>query len=392
MDADRSLTRQSRAVAAVCLLADGGLFLTLGPMAHWQAWLVLGLLVAANAGLAAHARFAGVVALGHAALVVVASLLLGECDGMTVPNNSGILIAGFQAGAWLRAPQAALVLAALVGSFVAEVLLLDRYDGNWLVAVFAGVLPTSVLPWLVGRYTTARRARIAELAAEVELRRRDERVAVQRAVAEERSAVARDLHDTISHHVSAISMHAGAARLAIGAGPVPRSLAEVEAASRAAMADLRRMLDLLHGQDSGRGQPGLADLDELLDGVRAAGTPVRLTVRGRPADVPGSLDVALYRIAQEALTNALRHGGGQVEVEVAHRPDGLTLAVANDLRATPSRTATRLGLKGIRERVAIFGGEVSHGQDGGRWRTVVSVPLEAAANPADAVPVPSESP
>ena len=369
--------RSSFAVAAVCLVSDAGLFLTRGPDLVWQVWLVLGCLLVADCALAAPARFAGVVVLGHAALELGSSVLLCPFDGLTVPNNAGLLVAGFQAGAWLRTPRAALVLAAVIASIVAVDVLADRYPGDWSVVLFAGVLPNAVLPWLVGRYTSARRARLAERAAAAELRRRDELAAVQRAVVEERSAIARDLHDTISHHVSAISMHAGAARLASADGPARRSLSEVEAASRAAMADLRRMLDLLHGQGpSARNQPGLADLDELLDGVRAAGVPVRLAVRGTPVDVPGSLDVALYRIAQEALTNALRHGGGEVQVDLAYDRAGVTLAVANDVAAAPGRTATRLGLKGIRERVALFGGDVTYGQEGGRWRTVVSVPLE----------------
>ncbi|MGW5053992.1 sensor histidine kinase [Actinokineospora sp. NPDC004072] len=378
MDVKRSLTRQSLVVAGVCTVTDACLFCVVGPPPGWPLGLLLGWLLLADAALAAPARFAGVVALAHGALLVVACLLLADFDGLRVPNNSGLLVAGFQAGAWLRRLPAALVLAAIIGAFVASVLLAGRYGGDWAVVVFAGIVPNTVLPWLVGRHTTARRAYLADLEAEAELRRRDERVAVQRAVAEERSAIARDLHDTISHHVSAISMHAGAARLGVAEdGPLRRSLAEVESASRSAMADLRRMLDLLHGNDPGaRNQPGLATVDELVDGVRAAGMPVRLTVRGAPVAVPGSVDVALYRIVQEALTNALRHGGGPVEVEVAYRADGVGLAVVNDLGPGAERTASRLGLKGIRERVAVFGGEVSYGPDRGRWRTAVSIPLE----------------
>ncbi|MGX7828547.1 sensor histidine kinase [Actinokineospora sp. 24-640] len=379
-DIKRSLTRQSLVVACVSVATDVGLFLVLGvPLScGWQVWLVLGGLIAADAALALPARHSGLVVLGHAVLVIGAVLLLAGWDGMKVPNNSGMLIAGFQAGAWLRTPRALLALGTMTGAMLTSDLLAGRYDGDWRVLVFAGIIPNTLLPWLVGRYTTARRAYLADLEAEAELRRRDERVAIQRAVAEERGALARDLHDVISHHVSAISMHAGAARLAgVAEGPARRSLAEVESASRSAMADLRRMLDLLHGQDSGARQPGLGSVDDLLDGVRAAGVPVRMAVRGTPVAVPGSLDVALYRIVQEALTNALRHGDGDVEVEVAYRDDGLTMAVANGTGPGSTRKAgPHLGLKGIRERVAMFGGEVSYGVDGGRWRTVVSFSLE----------------
>jgi signal transduction histidine kinase len=200
----------------------------------------------------------------------------------------------------------------------------------------------------------------------------------------------------ISHHVSAIGVHAGAARLGLNGDSgdpddpdgsddaVRTSLSAVESASRSAMVDLRRLLDLLHGQETGAGQrqPGLGNLDELLDGVRSAGLPARLTTNGKPRELPGSLDVALYRIAQEALTNALRHGdGGTVEVELGYRQTEVSLAVTNATgpagRQQESEWSPR-GLAGLRKRVSLFGGHLAYGPQPGcdLWRVSVSFPLE----------------
>jgi signal transduction histidine kinase len=122
--------------------------------------------------------------------------------------------------------------------------------------------------------------------------------------------IARDLHDVISHHVSAIGMHAGAARMRLGtAGPsdgVVDSLSAVEAASRSARVDLRAMLDLLRGAADTTNQPGLDNVEELLANVRRSGLATRLHVRGVPRPLPGSPDIALYRIAVASRANPAR--------------------------------------------------------------------------------------
>jgi signal transduction histidine kinase len=380
-DVSGSLARQSLLVAVVCLVADIGSYLVVGsPLTTWQSWVVLLGGVTGDAALAAPARFSGWVVAWHAALLAACPVLLNGMAGKTSSNNAGVLIAGYRAGAWLHTLPAALALAAMIAGLLTEYLLGGgRVSHDWRLVV-TSVLTTGVLPWLVGRYTTARRAYIAEL----EQRRHDEQEAVRRAVVEERTAIARDLHDVISHHVSAIGVHAGAARLGLpGDSPVRSSLTAVESASRSAMQDLRRLLDLLHGQATGSAQrqPGLDNLDELLDGVGAAGLPARLITHGDPRELPGSLDVALYRIVQEALTNALRHGsGGTVEVGLEYRQTEVILSVTNEFRLTETpadREFPHRGLAGIGQRVALFAGQVTHGPvDGGRWRVRATFPLE----------------
>ncbi|MEV6911871.1 histidine kinase [Amycolatopsis sp. NPDC051071] len=388
-DISGSLARQACAVAAVCLVADAGLFIIAGPSlsAGWQPWVLLLGGILANAALAGPSRYSGWVSAAHAVLLIAASLLLFPYDRYLQPTNAGVLIAGYRAGAWLATKPALAALAAiLIGLFGCTLIPGDRADRDWrLLLIDVGV--SGLLPWMVGRYTTARRAYIADLQRAEEQRRQHEAEAVRRAVTEERTTIARDLHDVISHHVSAIGVHAGAARLALPAGesPVRRSLSAVESSSRAAMADLRRLLDLLHGKENGdaQRQPGLDNLDELLENLRTAGLPARLTSHGGRRDLPGSVDVALYRIAQEALTNALRHGsGGAVEIDLAYRQTEVVLAITNEIgrpRRSTSGMSTKRGLAGIRQRVALFGGQAECGplDDGRQWRVRVGFPLEA---------------
>jgi signal transduction histidine kinase len=385
LDISGSLRRQSLLVALVCVVCDAALFAIRGPLgaAGWPAWVVLLGGIAVNAALASPARYSGWVALAHALFFAASPVLLCTCTGYVVGNNAGILIAGYRAGAWLRTKPAVLALLALVAGVIAGCIEGGgRTAADWRLTTIS-VSVSALLPWLVGRYTTARRAYIADLEREADERRQHEEAAVRRAVSDERTAIARDLHDVISHHVSAIGVHAGAARLGMpdGDSPVRKSLGAVETASRAAMADLRRLLDLLHA-DNTAAQPGLDNLDELIGTVRAAGLPTRLTLRGEAGDLPGSLDVALYRIAQEALTNALCHGTGPVEVELDHGRTAVVLTVTNGLgptRASCDGHAHR-GLAGIRRRVTLFGGEVSYGElpDGTRWQLRVTFPVVTA--------------
>ena len=351
----------------MCVVSDAGIFLIIGPpLDDWRVWTVLVACVLADAALTAPARLSGLVAVAHAVLLVAGPLLTST----RVTNNAGVLIAGYRAGAWLRTGPALIALSTLMAGIVTcRVQAGSRIVQDWRLTVL-DALTSSLLPWLVGRYTTARRAYISDL-------ERRETEAVRRAVAEERSAIARDLHDVISHHVSAIGMHAGAARLGLGEGigPVWCSLTAVESASRSAMADLRRLLDLLHGQDTdARRQPGLENLGELLDGL-----PARLGIRGKRLELPGSLDIALYRIAQEALTNALRHGdGGIVEVELAYGDDEVALSVKNDVKQREKRAGERHhGLTGIRHRVALYGGHLTYGPEGDSWRIRAAFGLES---------------
>jgi signal transduction histidine kinase len=391
-DLSSSLSRQAVLVATVCLLVDGAAFLLGQPITRFGTveWAVLAAIVVVDAALALPARLSGWVALAHAVAAVAAAALLAASGGNEA-SSAGTLIAGYRAGAWLRGGAAYVALAVLtLGVGTARVV-----SGVHNVGFLAvEVVKDAVLPWLVGRYTTARRAYLAELEQRAENQRREAESAVEHAVAEERSAIARDLHDVISHHVSAIGVHAGAARMSLDTATRPAGIADslsaVEMSSRSAMADLRRLLDILHGDTSNAsGQPGLDNLEDLLDGVRRAGLPTRLTTLGVARPLPGSVDIALYRITQEMLTNALRHGDGTpVEIELSYLDTSVSVTARNAIpqQTQPAPTGRRAarqqlgharGLTGIRKRAAMFEGTITYGPDdtGRHWVTTATFPL-----------------
>ncbi|MEU3642290.1 histidine kinase [Lentzea sp. NPDC034063] len=370
------LKHQSWLVAAVCMVVDGGFVLLDGEPLR-QTVIVLALTLAVDAMLAGPARLSMWVAAAQAAVPVI--VLVSMRNGIDA-NDAGMLIAGYRAGAWLRGTPAYASLGFLSASLMACMILTGHGPLQALLLAGKGAL----LPWLVGRYTTARRAYLAELEKRSAMAEKDEKAAVTKAITEERGAIARDLHDVIIHHVSAIGLHAGAARLGLPEGnpKLTNSLRAVETSSRAAMVDLRHLLDLLHGDKSeGARQPGLDNLDELLDGVRAAGRPAQLEVRGQRRDVPESLDITVYRIIQEMLTNALRHGDASgVTVTLEYAPDALTVAARNVAGPGDDSGSVRRGLVGIRNRAGMFAGTTRSGlePDGRTWRTVVTFPLEAS--------------
>jgi signal transduction histidine kinase len=144
------------------------------------------------------------------------------------------------------------------------------------------------------------------------------------------------------------------------------------------MVDLRRQLDLLHGRDeAGARQPGLADIEELAAHVRGTGLDLEIHTTGFRTPLPESLDVTVYRIVQEMLTNALRHGAGRAHLGMAERGDRVLITQTNPVAAHPD-TAHSLhrGLDGIRRRAELFGGTVDYGIEAGNmWRITVSLPL-----------------
>jgi signal transduction histidine kinase len=193
------------------------------------------------------------------------------------------------------------------------------------------------------------------------------------AVAEERGRIARELHDVVAHAVSMMLLQVGAVRHRLPESAVEdeEALRNVEQAGRTALAEMRLLLGAMreHGDAAELlPHPGLADLDRLAHDVESAGLPVRVRTLGRPVPLSPGLDLSAYRIVQEALTNSLRHSGaGRAEVTVDYGRGELTLEVRDDgVGADPSADGHRRdghghGLIGIRERVIMFGGEMSAG-------------------------------
>jgi signal transduction histidine kinase len=226
--------------------------------------------------------------------------------------------------------------------------------------------------WTLGEGVRQRRAHAAELedrAARLE-RERDEKA--RQAATQERLRIARELHDVVAHSLSVIGVQAGAARLVLDADPDPgrarEAVASIEATANQAMAEMRRALGILRDSErSGAALaplPGLGQLPALRDQLRTAGLPVELTVEGTPRPLAASIDLSLYRIAQEALTNALKHARAtRAEVTVCYAAHDVTMEVSDDGRGPPpgSGPSAGAGTIGMRERVALFGGELRVG-------------------------------
>src|SRR3712207_4404448 len=215
----------------------------------------------------------------------------------------------------------------------------------------------AMLPILIGRMTFNRRRRIV----------RDREVAAREAVTAERAAIARELHDVVAHHMSVMVVQAGAARTVVGADPeaAADALRQIEASGRTGLAEMRRLLEVLKA-DGASGertpQPGLAQLDDLLASMRATGLPVEAVVEGEPRPLPPGVDLSAYRIVQEALTNALRHAGGaSARVLLRYEPDALEIEVVDDGRGSVDGSEGGHGLIGMRERVQLFGGDLTTG-------------------------------
>ena len=248
-----------------------------------------------------------------------------------------------------------------------------------LVVAVNLVLPA--LGWVCGAYVSELRGRAARS-------RREQELETGRAVAEEQARVGRELHDVIAHTLSVIVIQAGAALDVFETRPqaARQALGSIGAAGRQALAELRRVLAAVRPQpgqeeDGWAPQPGLSGLGELLDRVRAAGLDVTARVDGARADLPAGLDLAAYRIVQEALTNTLKHARAQAaQVNLRYSPAGLFLEVTDDGRpavpAGPRGPAPGRGLIGIRERAALHGGTCQAGpRPGGGFAVRVSFPL-----------------
>ena len=247
-----------------------------------------------------------------------------------------------------------------------------------------------VLPYLVGRTVASRRALTAELEANAERARREQEVRARSAAAEERTRIARELHDVIAHSLSVMVIQTVAAREVATADPssARTALAAVQVAGREALLEMRQMIGVLRHGDAelaGSAAPGLDQLDLLAQRARMSGLPVKLAVNGRRRALPEALDLVAFRVVQEALTNAIKHAGpARATVTVTFREDRLELEICDDgrgaCRELPGEASGGHGLVGMRERLALFDGELSTGpQLGGGFRVYACLPVVEAA-------------
>jgi signal transduction histidine kinase len=226
--------------------------------------------------------------------------------------------------------------------------------------------------WLLGDNMRTRRAYYRELEEKAERLEREREANERRAAAEEQARIARELHDVIAHNVGVMVLQAVGAREVFDADPARarEALAAIESTGRDALSELRHLLGVAgDGSAALAPQPGLAHLEALVDQVRATGLTVELAVEGETQDVPAGVGLSAYRVVQEALTNTLRHAfASRVWVFVRRRQGELEVEILDDGAGPPaSAAAAGRGLAGMRERVALFGGELEAGArpDGG---------------------------
>jgi signal transduction histidine kinase len=264
--------------------------------------------------------------------------------------------------------------------------------GAWANARFENPPPDYVfigafiaVSWTVGFVVSRRTEHARELAERARRLEREQVEAAERAVAEERQRIARELHDVIAHSVSVMTVQAGAVRRLLRPDQEKerQALETVEATGREALTEMRRLVGLLREQGAMpefSPQPGMGTLDSLLDGVRAAGLPVELEVAGAPRELPPGVDLAAYRVVQEALTNALKYAGpAHAWVAITWADEQLELEIANDGKGDGVGQGGGHGLAGMRERVLLYGGEIESGaRDGGGYVVRARLPLEEA--------------
>ncbi|HEY7792656.1 MAG TPA: histidine kinase [Gaiellaceae bacterium] len=284
------------------------------------------------------------------------------------------LVAIYSAGAHTRGrPLAAASVLALANAVAAAI-----YDGDSMNVsgfLFFGLFVFG--PFLAGVVIRIRREREHLLVQE-----RDERA--RAAVAEERTRIARELHDVVAHAMGVIVLQARGARHALDDAPEDArdAIDAIESTAGGALAEMRRLLGVLRedGEEIALApQPSLEHLDVLAAKLRDAGLPVEVTVEGDRRELPPGVDLSAYRIAQEALTNALKHAGpARAHVHLRYRPDHVEVEVLDDGGGSGSGNGSGSGhgLLGMRERVTVFGGELETGpRDGGGYAVKARLPL-----------------
>ncbi len=320
------------------------------------------------------------------ALATWASVALVMAAFLTQPSELDSLFLGLMVFPWAvgshadgRASVAGLGIS--LGAIV--VVALNSDDFLWGDIFFPGAFATMF--WLAGRAVRSRSRLTAEL-HEAAVRLQEQREAdADAAVADERRRIAREMHDVVAHSVSMMVIQAGGARRILGRDPARaiEAAALIEQTGRDALKEMRHLLGVLHaGEDVAElaPQPTLRGLQGLVERSAAAGLPVELRIEGEGRELPSGLDLAAYRVVQEALTNALKHGGGSADVLVRFGEDELRLEIADTGRgasAAPRVEGSGHGLVGMRERVRVFGGELHAGpRVAGGYLVAARLPLQ----------------
>ena len=297
----------------------------------------------------------------------------------------------YTVGAWCPLREAV----AGLGTVATTILVLGITDSPGLDTVGTiGVLAQFAAAWAIGVAMRSRRAATDARVREADERAEAERQSAARVLAEERLRIAQELHDVVAHSMSVIAVQAGMGVHVLDEQPeqARAALEAISATSRGTLTEMRRLLGVLRDSDGARSPapaPGLVDLPRLVDDVRAAGVPATLHIEGTADCVHAGIELSTYRVVQEALTNVIKHAGEptRVEVTVRYLPGSLAVEVVDDGRGLAARSGnggvgdapasgSGHGLVGMRERVELWGGELSVGPaPGGGYRVKALLPF-----------------
>ncbi|RKT53770.1 histidine kinase [Saccharothrix australiensis] len=296
---------------------------------------------------------------------------LGACavigEDLAAAGGFGVLVAMFTVATLRPRPVAAAVFAATTLVVWAAHLRLSA-DGTWSAAALSTVVVLTA--WVLGESTRSWGDRVRRLAARS-----------ARATLDRRLRLAHELHDLVAHHMSVVTLQAGVAHYVLDSDldTARRAIATVGDTGREALTELRRLFDVLRVGERGElgPNPGLTDLGCLVDRVRLAGVPVDLEVRGEARPLPAGTDLCAYRVAQESLTNILKHAGrATARVTLDYRGDVLTLGIVNTGGPPPPPRPdhTPDGIRAMRERAELYGGTVTAEPVDGGFAVVLRLP------------------
>ena len=368
------IRRRGDEVLAAALTTVALLQIALSGGPQWERLVAAAVAVALGAAAARRSRDP-LPLLGLILAVSVVSLavpMFGE------PTNSAVfifyLLAVYSAAAHTSGRRTMIAGGMVVGLYV----MAFASDGAGISAdtvIFYTLLLST--PWAAGRAVRQQRLKDREL--------EQERGRAAAAIVEERARIARELHDVVAHSISVMVLQARGGRRVLQSDPADAhdAFAVIEWTGQQALDEMRRLVGMLRSGDEGlplAPQPSLKELGTLVEQARAAGLPVDVAVEGEPRDLPPGLDLSAYRIVQEALTNALTHAGpARARVVLRYRVDELELEVSDDGPGRGEVSGSGYGLVGMRERVAIYGGELQAGRrpEGG-YALRVRLPLGTA--------------
>lgn len=310
-------------------------------------------------------------------LIVLAIML--TTVSLTSENIYGMMVAVYGVGRYGKSDRQKII--GVIGTLLV-IGLIDVGQSDSLTDIIAGMLFTFLF-WIAGRQIGDRGAYLNLLRERATSVEREQTAQARRAVAEERTRIARELHDVVAHRVSMMTVQAGAAKTVARTDPegAVKAMSAVETGGRQALEELRHLLGVLRPDSETTElapQSGIDDVPRLVEQFSEAGLPVTLDIKPLPQNLPASIDLSVYRIIQEALTNVLKHAGpnAQADVKIKNKDKEIIIVVDNDGQRDTILPGAGHGIAGMRERTQLLGGHLTADpQMGGGFRVTAHFPL-----------------